>query len=918
MRFKGRKWASPFFIISLAVAGLFGVTAGIISRNNGDAFQKTNAAETYRVYFNRPTWAGDNGSDHGVWAHYYNYQTLNPNIWVKMTWSFQNWSNEHVYYADIPMTNVTNLQFQCHQWENDSWNEKNSTTNTELPTNSHAGYYCNNDWYAGQFNTGTYPVRFVTFEYDGNGASAGSVASTTFIANSKNPYNVASNSFTRPMYDFNGWNTEPDGSGTSYTAGSSLTQQQCDSFSDNEVVKLYAQWSLRSDDKGNILIKLNSSNANRYNFYFYDNNSHNSGWNSDLLGSQMDSLGTYYYYYEIGSAWSFTPTNMILRLASNRDDKYPSSGGIGLDSNALSLRTYYDYSSKTWKNNSFTISYNANGGSGSISQQEVFYGDSVTLTTNTNQITRGGYTFAGWATSSSGEVVYSNGATIDKDSAMDIYLDKKPGGTLTLYAKWTAASYAVTFDNGDGEGGSISKTTYNTSTSSQTITITAPTKTGYHSPSYSITRTGDYGGTAPSVSGTTVTIPAGSYGTFTINTTWTARTTTVTLDPNGGIAGTTEVTATYNKLMPGIGTLPTKTGYNFHGFYDTDEPTGGTKYYNSTGTAATSWDQDVATSILYARWVETSYYVEYVGNEPSGTATDIPEDDYWAYDHDSTLGSAPSLAGYTFTGWYSDAACQNRLGDADQLIHNANLSSDGSKAYIYAGWAASECTVTITVNDSRYGSVDKLSISNVPLGSSVSINGNKITIAGTTVTASTKAAPDGYDNSFVEWTNAPATITGAVTITATFTQISGETAAISYAQAFNTAIAAKCSESGATDVTELAKAWSTQATNYGNLAGYVQYWLDKDHASSDTNVTNMFRKYDYVYGKYGSDVGTDFLNRNPDKVGAIRNFTPFDLLNNGDDNNVTTVIVIVSSAVALLSITALSVLMVKKRKRKEY
>ena len=49
---------------------------------------------------------------------------------------------------------------------------------------------------------------------------------------------LSAGGFTRKSWDFLGWNTEADGSGTSYAAGGSYTQ--------NAPVVLYAQWRKRN------------------------------------------------------------------------------------------------------------------------------------------------------------------------------------------------------------------------------------------------------------------------------------------------------------------------------------------------------------------------------------------------------------------------------------------------------------------------------------------------------------------------------------------------------------------------------------------------------------------------------------------------------------------------------------------------
>ena len=139
-----------------------------------------------------------------------------------------------------------------------------------------------------------------------------------------------------------------------------------------------------------------------------------------------------------------------------------------------------------------------------------------------------------------------------------------------------------------------------------------------------------------------------------------------------------------------------------------------------------------------------------------------------------------------------------------------------------------------------------------------------------------------------------------------------------FASNFNTHIAAKCDEHGGTNIGQLTTQWGTEATTYNGLDSYVKGWLASNNPGSSSTITAMFAKYDYVYGKYGSTIGTDFLGRKPSPRGssAITGFSPFYLLGE-DGSNLPIVIIIVASSVSLLSITALSVLMVKKCKRKE-
>ncbi len=85
-----------------------------------------------------------------------------------------------------------------------------------------------------------------------------------------------------------------------------------------------------------------------------------------------------------------------------------------------------------WKACTYSVKYNANGGSGTMSNSSHTYNTAKTLTANT--FTRTGYAFAGWNTA--------------EDSSGDDYADKASvknltstcGGTVNLYAKWTIKS----------------------------------------------------------------------------------------------------------------------------------------------------------------------------------------------------------------------------------------------------------------------------------------------------------------------------------------------------------------------------------------------------------------------------------------------------------------------------------------------
>jgi uncharacterized repeat protein (TIGR02543 family) len=132
---------------------------------------------------------------------------------------------------------------------------------------------------------------------------------------------------------------------------------------------------------------------------------------------------------------------------------------------------------------SYTVKYNANGGSGAPSSQTKW--KDQTLKLSTTKPTRTGYTFQGWATSASGSVAYAAGASYTANAA------------VTLYAVWKANTYTVSYNANGGSGAPGSQT----KTYGQTLTLsnTKPTRTNYN-----------FKGWGTSASATTVSYAAGA------------------------------------------------------------------------------------------------------------------------------------------------------------------------------------------------------------------------------------------------------------------------------------------------------------------------------------------------------------------------------------------------------------------------
>lgn len=133
---------------------------------------------------------------------------------------------------------------------------------------------------------------------------------------------------------------------------------------------------------------------------------------------------------------------------------------------------------------SYTVQYNANGGSGAPSSQTKW--KDQTLKLSTTKPTRTGYSFLGWSTSSTAtSATYAAGANYTANAV------------TTLYAVWKANTYTIKYNANGGSGAPSSQTkTYG---KTLTLSSTKPTRTNYN-----------FKGWGTSASATTVAYAAGA------------------------------------------------------------------------------------------------------------------------------------------------------------------------------------------------------------------------------------------------------------------------------------------------------------------------------------------------------------------------------------------------------------------------
>ena len=114
-----------------------------------------------------------------------------------------------------------------------------------------------------------------------------------------------------------------------------------------------------------------------------------------------------------------------------------------------------------WSANTYTIKYDANGGTGASANQSFVYNSGAKI--STTKPTRTGYTFVNWKY---GDITFNPGDAVPTG-----------WGDFTLQAQWTVNSYTVTYDKNGGDSVSKASTSVNYN-SAIDLTPTA-SKSGY-------------------------------------------------------------------------------------------------------------------------------------------------------------------------------------------------------------------------------------------------------------------------------------------------------------------------------------------------------------------------------------------------------------------------------------------------------
>ena len=219
------------------------------------------------------------------------------------------------------------------------------------------------------------------------------------------------NLFKKQGYAFVGWNTKADGTGTTYTDGQNISL--------TEDITLYAQWEI-----------------NKYTITFNANGG---------IGNMTSQQVSYHTPTKLVKN-TFTKTGYTFKGWNTKAD---GTGTTYTDEQSVTVSNDLTLYAQ-WEINKYTITFNANGGIGNMTSQQVSYHTPTKLVKNT--FTKTGYTFKGWNTKADG-----TGTTYIDAQSVTV------SDNLTLYAQWSEGEpYVINEYNYDEDNNYVSNIDINT------------------------------------------------------------------------------------------------------------------------------------------------------------------------------------------------------------------------------------------------------------------------------------------------------------------------------------------------------------------------------------------------------------------------------------------------------------------------
>lgn len=332
-----------------------------------------------------------------------------------------------------------------------------------------------------------------------------------------------------------------------------------------------------------------------------------------------------------------------------------------------------------WRANSYTVSYHDGYTSDLLPDPQTFmYGVPGSITEQ--ELTRNGYSFAGWSLSEdAAQVDYLPGQEV-------LSLASEDGAEIKLYAVWAANSYTIVYDgNASGVSGVPQPQADIAFDKEVALASGVPTRSGYHFLGWSLTSGSIAAAYKPGdkVKG----LVADEGREVILYAVWAANSYTIKFDANGGSDAPANIQAQYDATVYIPRSTPSRYGYNFLGWARSKTATRAEYSAGASVSRLTASSGGVVT--LYAVWEADRFLLKYNSNA-SGSSVAVPSSIWLSYTGSYNISSSrPSRTGYYFLGWSFTANDQIAYDPGDmadvQDLYEKSEKSAGTVT-LYARW----------------------------------------------------------------------------------------------------------------------------------------------------------------------------------------------------------------------------------------
>lgn len=548
-----------------------------------------------------------------------------------------------------------------------------------------------------------------TISFDGN-ASDGGIAPNTVTAIYDADVELPKCGFTKTGHHFTGWNTSADGTGTGYSVGTAEKPNLADGTTTKNVT-LYAQWEANEytitfdsdggspvaqikQDYGTGVTKPTAPTKEGYTF---------AGWNpalpetmpaGDLTLKAQWEANKYTITFDCAGGTAVAPIEQAYLSEVQAPTEptrtgYTFAGWFDAEGNEYFKKTEGAVAKEImpldglfltakWNINTYTVAFRSQNAE--YASEQVVYGERISQPeVPDNKI---GYTFAYWY------------AMNEQAQEVPYFGENQPytmpAENLTLYAAWIPNTYTVRYDANGGTG----------TVSEQSFTYDVNHKlaqNGFEKEGHRFV------GWKKNINDTQSAYEAGKSvknltsdknGVVTLYAHWEVNSYTITLKLNDTLTGTkveyifpedekwvtktvnasyqAQYSADYNTKLP-VPSIPTRTGYNFTAWHMSSDLNEESVFVFDENAVMPSKNQ-----ILYASWELKDCEITY-GNVEN--CTFVPETIKAKYSEKISAPQDPQKEGYSFKGWYTDAACSN----GKQFVFTENTVMPENMV-LYAKW----------------------------------------------------------------------------------------------------------------------------------------------------------------------------------------------------------------------------------------